>query len=85
MVNRGNEVISKSEIDQLLGSIGWFSAKYDKSDQMKPILFHPFIHLDKGAYCNDHYGIINEQLLNGLKKKANGFLHVFHRTIGQFI
>ncbi|MCL4480850.1 MAG: DEAD/DEAH box helicase family protein [Candidatus Thermoplasmatota archaeon] len=77
MVNRGNEVISKTEIDQLLGSISWFSTKYDKSDRMKPILFHPFTRLDKGAYCREPYWIINDQLLNNLKGKLKDFYTSF--------
>lgn len=77
MVNRGNEVISKSEIDQLLGSISWFKEHYGQSDHMNPILFHPFTLLDKGAYCSVPYWIVNEQGMNKIKENLMDFYTSF--------
>lgn len=59
------EKVSKHDTNQLNGSIVWFSAKYDKTCTMTPIMIHPKTIFESAASPHPDIRIVND---DGLKK-----------------
>jgi len=65
--------ISRSDSDQLSGSINWFISKYDKSCSAAPILIHPSFTFDNQAAPLDAVRIIDRDRLEALNTALKAY------------
>lgn len=65
--------ISKTDTDQLAGSIHWFRLKYDATCTVFPIVFHPKSVFDKAASPGPSTRVIDTIGLKALKMKVKNF------------
>ena len=68
------QAISKSDSDQLSGSMNWFSQNYDHSCNAIPVLVHPVHIVEANANPHNAMRVINERKLHELKKAILGFV-----------
>jgi len=67
------DFISKSDCDQLSGSVSWFNTKYDKTCRCTPVLIHPSNCFNKKASPLSGTRIINMEHLEILKTNVRNF------------
>ncbi|MGG3452308.1 DEAD/DEAH box helicase family protein [Domibacillus aminovorans] len=68
-----NESISKHYCNQLNGSINWFKERYDEWNTGVPIMVHKSNEFEYAASPDRNIRIINEDMLNLLKKSLESF------------
>ncbi|HUX98267.1 MAG TPA: DEAD/DEAH box helicase family protein [Candidatus Deferrimicrobium sp.] len=71
-----NKYISKDEINQLASSIAWFHSEYPKANG-KPVLIHPSTVLDKNAFIDEPFWVIDQKTLVDFKNSVNNFFLSF--------
>lgn len=66
-------IISKSDCNQLLGSMEWFTQAYDASCNAVPIMIHPESKFDKYSSPNADFRIIDKAGLQKLRTNIRGY------------
>lgn len=61
------EFISKSDVDQLAGSINWFRSEYPAAASVKPLMFHPSKRVHQLASPDANPRIVDQEHLAKLK------------------
>lgn len=73
-VTRLNPVIVKSEAEQLVHSMTWFSERYPEVETPTPVLVHPADRLDSQAHVPADTRVITESHLRALRADVEAFV-----------
>lgn len=65
--------VSKSDCNQISGSLNWFKERYGLSCKLCPILVHPYLNIHELASPDSRMRVMNVTLLDQFKKSIEGF------------
>lgn len=66
--------ISKSDADQLSGSMLWARAEYGRSISVVPVMVHPSTECRSDAHMPDGSRVVDEAMLKSLREAVEGFV-----------
>lgn len=72
--NSTSSLINKHDVNQMNGSILWFKEKYQGSDDIFPLLIHPFSTVSYEATLQSDVRIMDEDNLCSFKKSVKDFI-----------